>query len=98
MTLCYIVHMSTKSTTLTVRISEKTKAKLEKIAKLSRRTKSWHAAEALEIYLRNELPIVESIVKAQADGRAGKGISLDQMKAETRAIIAEAMAKQKQRV
>ncbi|MBL8551755.1 MAG: ribbon-helix-helix protein, CopG family [Hyphomonadaceae bacterium] len=86
-----------KTATLTVRLSEKTKARLEKIAKLSRRSKSWHVAEALEIYLRNELPIVESIVKAQADGRAGKGISLDDMKAETRAIIAEAMARQKSR-
>jgi predicted transcriptional regulator len=88
---------TTKTATLTIRVSEKTKAKLEKIARLSRRTKSWHAAEALDIYLKSELPIVESIVQAQADMNAGKGIPHERVWKGVDKIIANAMAKQKNR-
>jgi predicted transcriptional regulator len=82
---------------LSIRVPAKTKAKFEKLAELSGHSKSWHAAEALDSYVEHTMPIVKSLLKAREDARKGLGVSLDQMKAETKAIIAEAKAKQKRR-
>lgn len=62
------------SEVLSIRLPRKLKAKLEKLAKLSGRSKSWHAAEALGAYVEWQTPIVKSIAQAMADGRAGKAI------------------------
>ena len=86
-----------ESDILSIRLPRKVKAKLEKLAKLSGRSKSWHAAEALDAYVDWQMPIVKSIVQAMEDGRAGKGVPLQQVKAETKAIIEAAKAKAKQR-
>jgi predicted transcriptional regulator len=56
----------TKSETLTIRLTPKLRADLEKIAALSQRSKSWHADQALALYLKHELPLVESIARAKA--------------------------------
>ncbi len=61
-----------ESEVLSIRLPRKTKAKLEKLAKLSGRSKSWHAAEALDAYVDWQMPIVKSIAQAMADGRAGR--------------------------
>ncbi|MEQ1617065.1 MAG: ribbon-helix-helix protein, CopG family [Terricaulis sp.] len=61
-----------ESEVLSIRLPRKVKAKLERLAKLSGRSKSWHAAEALDAYVDWQMPIVKSIVEAMADGRAGK--------------------------
>ena len=47
----------------------KVKAKLEKLAKLSGRSKSWHAAEALDAYVDYQMPIVKSIREAKETAR-----------------------------
>lgn len=86
-----------ESEVLSIRLPRKVKAKLEKLAKLSGRSKSWHAAEALNAYVDYQMPIVKSIVEALEDGRAGKGVSLERVKAETKAIIEAAKAQAKQR-
>ncbi len=62
------------SEVLSIRLPRKVKAKLEKLAKLSGRSKSWHAAEALDAYVDYQMPIVKSIAQAMEDGRAGKAI------------------------
>ncbi len=61
-----------ESEVLSIRLPRKTKTKLEKLAKLSGRSKSWHAAEALNAYVDYQMPIVKGIAQAMADGRAGK--------------------------
>ncbi len=62
----------TDSVVLSIRLPRKVKAKLEKLAKLSGRSKSWHAAEALDAYVDYQTPIVKSIREAQESARAGR--------------------------
>jgi len=77
---------------LSIRVPAKVKARLEKLAKLSGRSKSWHAAEALDGYVRYQTPIVESIREAQAQGRRGEVTPHDEVFARLDARIA-AMAR-----
>lgn len=66
-----------ESEVLSIRLPRKVKAKLERLAKLSGRSKSWHAAEALDAYVDYQMPIVKSIVEAMEEGRARKGVPHD---------------------
>lgn len=79
-----------ESATITIRLPAKTKAKLEKLAQLSRRTKSWHAAEALEAYVAYQMPIVEKIAQGLASARAGRLIPHADVMREAEAVIAKA--------
>lgn len=92
--------MSTKSgsetVVLSIRVPAKTKAKLEKLARLSGRSKSWHAAEALEGYVKYQTPIVQSIVKARDEAMQGKVVPHDEVFARLDARIA-AMERKKAR-
>lgn len=81
------------TTTITVRIPEETKAKLEKIAAASQRSISYLAAEAIEAYVKNELPIIESILRGMADIEAGRVVPHEHVVAETKAIIDAAIAR-----
>lgn len=67
------------SEVLSIRLPHMVKAKLEKLSKLSGRSKSWHAAEALDAYVNYQMPIVKGIVEAMRDGRAGKAIPHDEV-------------------
>lgn len=60
------------SEVLSIRVSRPLKSKLERLAKLSGHTKSWHAAKALETYVETQLPIVQGITKALEESRLGK--------------------------
>ncbi|MEJ0058135.1 MAG: ribbon-helix-helix protein, CopG family [Terricaulis sp.] len=79
---------------LSIRVPAKTKAKLEKLAELSGRSKAWHAAEALEEYATREIPIVKGIREAMEQGRRGEVMTMEEAFARTRKIIATAKAKQ----
>ncbi len=82
-----------ESEVLSIRLPRKVKAKLEKLAKLSGRSKSWHAAEALNAYVDYQMPIVKSIVEAMENARnGGVTYSLDEVKARTGKIIERAKA------
>lgn len=82
------------SEVLSIRLPRKLKAKLEKLAKLSGRSKSWHAAEALDAYVDYQTPIVKSIVEARKAARkGGKAYTLDEAMARLDKIIARAEAK-----
>lgn len=86
--------MAEESATLTLRLPAKTKAKLEKLAQMSGRTKSWWAAAAIEAYVDYQTPIVKGILKAQESLRAGKAHTTDEVFAEVDAIIKAAEAAQ----
>lgn len=90
--------MATKpSTTLTVRLAPETKAKLDRLAEITERSKSFLAAKALEEYADRELEICEGILEGIADAEAGRTTPHEQVMAEMQAIIDAAIAKQQKR-
>lgn len=64
--------MSTQSETVTVRLDPETKARLETLARHTRRSKSFLAGEAIAGYVERELAIVEGIKRGLADLEAGR--------------------------
>ena len=83
----------TVSTTMTIRISPETKAKLERIAADTRRSKSFLAAEAVSSYVERELEIIDGIKRGMADAEAGRVVPHDEAMAELYAVIDAAEAK-----
>lgn len=82
------------SEVLSIRLPRKVKAKLEKLAKLSGRSKSWHAADALDAYVDHQMPIVKGIVEARdAARKGGKAYTHEEVMARLDKIIARAEAK-----
>ena len=75
------------STTLTVRLSNRTKERLAELAGRTRRTRSFLAAEAIADYVTRELAAVEGIERGQADVRAGRVTPHDDVAREAYAII-----------
>jgi predicted transcriptional regulator len=74
--------MAEATTTITVRIPVSLKEKMDLLAAHTQRSRSYLAAEALEIYTRYELEIVEGILEAIAEVDAGKFYTSEQMAAE----------------
>jgi predicted transcriptional regulator len=85
----------TTSTTMTIRVSPTVKAKLDRIAADTRRSKSFLAGEAVAAYVDRELKIIEGITRGLADIEAGRLIPHEQAMAEAREIIMVAKAKNK---
>ncbi len=81
------------STTMTIRVSPDLKDKLGRLAENTRRTRSYLAAEALEVYVDRELQIIEGIDRGLADMEAGRVTTHDGVTAKARQIIAEARQK-----
>ncbi len=79
--------MSTMSTVLSVRLNPETKEKLEKIAKSSRRSKSFLAAEAIEEFVRYEAWKIEQIEEGIRQADARMGIPHEEVMASIRARI-----------
>jgi predicted transcriptional regulator len=63
------------STTLSVRIDEETKRRLEALAKNARRTKSFLAAEAIAVYVESESWQIEEIKAGLKELDAGRSVS-----------------------
>ncbi|WP_404405396.1 CopG family ribbon-helix-helix protein [Pelagibacterium halotolerans] len=82
-----------ETTTLTVRISPETKAKLDRIAELTQRSKSFLAAKALDAYATRELEICEKIQEGIEDVKAGRVVSHEDAMAELYAEIEKANKK-----
>jgi predicted transcriptional regulator len=73
--------MSTaSSTTLSVRLSAKTKSKLDALAKASRRSKSFLAAEAIESFVAAESWQLGEIEAATKDLDANRIVEHDQVR------------------
>ncbi|TIT22411.1 MAG: CopG family transcriptional regulator [Mesorhizobium sp.] len=83
----------TASATMTIRVSSETKLKLEQIAAVTRRSKSFVAAEAVSAYVDRELEIIEGIKRGIADAAAGRVVPHDEAMSEIDAMIEAAEAK-----
>ena len=66
------------STTMTIRLEPELKAKLDSLASVTRRSKSFLAAEAVASYVEREMAIVEGIERGLADIRVGRLVPHDQ--------------------
>ena len=75
------------STTMTIRLSNETKAELGLLANATRRSKSFLAAEAVAAYVARERGIIEGIERGLADMNAGRTVPHDAAMAEVDALI-----------
>lgn len=75
------------STTLTVRLAPKVKQRLGRLARQTKRTKSYLAGEAITSYVEQELDIIEGINRGLADMEAGRVVSHDDAMRRVRATI-----------
>lgn len=80
----------TATTTMTIRVNKATKEKLERLARGTKRSKSYLAAEAVSAYVERELEIVEGIQRGLADMAAGRVIPHDEAMAELYDVIESA--------
>jgi predicted transcriptional regulator len=78
------------STTLSIRLAPKTKQRLGRLARQTKRTKSFLAGEAIESYVERELAVVEGIERALADAKSGNVVTHDAAMRRIRATIARA--------
>jgi len=76
-----------KSLLLSVRISHKLGAKLDKLAKRGGRSKSWYVNRMLEDNVDHEMKIVEMVLEGQRDIEAGRVISHEEAMASLRERI-----------
>ena len=97
--MCYIVHVYEgenyqvqKSQTITIRVSPELKGKLAFLAKETRRSASFLAAEALSRFVDSEAEIISGIKEAIAELDAGKGVDHKQVMQQMRSIIEQAKA------
>lgn len=84
--------MMPDSSSLTLRVPVETKAKLERLAGHTHRTRNFLAGQALADYLDRELAIVEAIERGRAEIRAGQGLTTDEVFRDVDAAIAEVEA------
>lgn len=82
------------TTTMTIRIPRALMERLDRLAGHTRRSRSYLAAEALEIYTRFELEIVQGILEGMEDVKAGRVVPHEQVVAETKALIDAAYARE----
>ena len=73
-----------ESSVLTLRVSNKTKTKLNKLAETTQRSKSYLAAEAIERYLEVEAWQIKEIKQAIKEADVGDFVSDDEFKEITK--------------
>jgi predicted transcriptional regulator len=78
----------TASTTLTMRVSPDLKSRLGRLAKSTRRSQSFLAAEAVEAYVERELAMIEAIEQGREAVRRGDTVSQDEAEAGIEAVLA----------
>ena len=66
------------TTTMTIRLEPELKTKLDSLASITRRSKSFLAAEAVAGYVEREMALVEGIEQGLADIQAGRLVPHDQ--------------------
>jgi predicted transcriptional regulator len=75
------------STTLSVRLTPELKDRLGQLSEMTRRTRSFLAAEAIAAYVDRESRIVEGIERGLADIEAGRLVSHADAMSELDAVI-----------
>jgi predicted transcriptional regulator len=79
----------TASATMTIRLSAELKDKLERLARDTRRSRSFLAAEAVSSFVERELAIIGGVQRGLADVEAGRVVPHDEAMAEVHAAIDE---------
>jgi predicted transcriptional regulator len=77
----------TASATMTIRLSADVKEKLEQLARDTRRSRSYLAAEAVSAYVERELDILGGVRRGLADFAAGRVVTQERAEAEIRAVL-----------
>jgi predicted transcriptional regulator len=80
-----------------VRIPPQVRDKLDQIARLTDRSRSYVAADALTEYANNELDVVEGVMRGIEDVRAGRTVPHDEAMATLRRRIDAVEARNKKR-
>ncbi|MDN5869949.1 MAG: CopG family ribbon-helix-helix protein [Nitrococcus sp.] len=75
------------STTVTIRVAPEIKAKLDRLARDTRHSRSYLAAEAVAAYVDRELEIIAGIQRGVADMKADRVVSHDKAMDEIDAVI-----------
>ena len=75
---------------MTIRVTAETKERLGQLARETRRSRSFLAAEAVDRYLDREQAIIDGIKRGRSDVAAGRLVSNDAAFAELNATIAAA--------
>lgn len=78
------------STTLTVRLNADVKKRLGRLARQTKRTKSYLAGEAIASFVEHELDIVAGIERGLADMKAGRVVPHSKAMRKIDAVIARA--------
>jgi len=84
-----------ETTTITIRIPTELKTRLDRLAELTERSRTYVAAKALEEYVAYELDLVESLRQGIEDFEAGRYFTHEEVMAEARETIAKAKRKAK---
>ena len=71
-----------ETTTITVRVPTDLRDQLDRLGALTKRSRSFLAAQALEIYARYELEIVEGVLEGMEDVRQGRVHTSEDVRAE----------------
>jgi predicted transcriptional regulator len=79
----------TASATMTIRLSAELKDKLGRLARDTRRSRSFLAAEAVSSFVERELAIIGGVQRGLADVEAGRVVAHDEAMAEVHAAIDE---------
>jgi predicted transcriptional regulator len=87
--------MANSTTTLTVRLTPKVKQRLGRLARQTRRTRSFLAGEAIASYVERELDIVAGIERGLEDAAAGRVVPHAQVMRRIHATIARARGTKK---
>lgn len=70
-----------ETTTITVRVSLETKKRLDQLAGMTGRSRSYLVADALGAYLAEEIEIVEGILEGMKDVEEGRVFTSEQVRA-----------------
>lgn len=81
------------TTTMTIRLNPELKARLNDLAKATRRSKSFLAAEAVAAYVEQEMAIVAGVEQGLADVKAGRLVAHGQAMEEVYEAINQIEAK-----
>lgn len=73
----------------TIRLSDETRAQVDKFAKLTRRSRSFVIQEAVENYLKDRIEYIEGIEQALNEVKSGYGHSHAQVKAWVKTLGTE---------
>ena len=79
------------STTMTIRLSEELKDKLEALAKVTARSKSFLAADAIADYIKTQEWQIQAIQEGIDDANAGNFVSHDAVLKEWETKYADAL-------